>query len=475
MIASFVGMDTFFKGMRVYLERHQYGNTVTVDLWRALEEVSGQPVIDFMLPWTKFVGFPIVKVSDDGSLTIDRFLGSGHEDDPGAATRWPIPITARIEGEDSVLGPWFVNGPNGDQSSELSTKIKEWTAAKKWFKLNADQTAFFRASYTPAQWQRLASVMDPDTSPLTTTDRLGLISDSFAAGKAGYAPIVDSFVLISKFGQHETAEYAVWQELSENLNGLASLFRSETFFPKIQAFLRNTYSKQHKRLGWKSQPDEPSRTGTLRATVIQLLGVAGDKEVLQKAFDMFMAYKKSPVGCPIEGDLRKAIFRCALRHDEAAVLQGLKEISEKKDTSPELKRNCLIVMGSVKDMERHREVLDYVFWSGHVRLQDFAFPLGALSAGSDDGGLAVWKYFKTNYSRLQARLGEGSTLWSSCVGLAVRGLTKSEHADEVEAFFSGRSPGSAKRRLDQSLEIVRTRITRKERDRESVAAFFESL
>jgi hypothetical protein len=98
-----------------------------------------------------------------------------------------------------------LHGPNGDQSPELSAKIKEWSSANKWFKLNVDQTGFFRVAYTQEQWERLAAVMDPADSPLSTTDRLGLLSDSFAAGRAGYSPIVDSLTLVSKFGEHETA------------------------------------------------------------------------------------------------------------------------------------------------------------------------------------------------------------------------------------------------------------------------------
>ena len=272
-----------------------------------------------------------------------------------------------------------------------------------------------------------------------------------------------------------TLDYVVWQELSENLMALASLFRSEPFFPKFQSYLKSIYAKQLELLGWESQDGEPSRTGTLRATVIRVMGVSGDKNVLQKAYDMFMAHKKD--GAPMDGDLRNTIFRCALRHDEATVLQALQEMFEDPHTSPEEKRDCLVAMGSVKDMQRHAKVLDYIFWSGKTRLQDFAFPLGSLSGSSDQGGLAVWKYFKANYERLQTRLGEGSTMWSSCVGLSARGVTTVEYADEVEAFFQDPKHilGSAQRRFDQALEVVRTKISRRERDREAVAAYFDSL
>jgi aminopeptidase 2 len=265
----------------------------------------------------------------------------------------------------------------------------------------------------------------------------------------------------------------LWEELSDNLAGLASLFRSETFFPMFQIFLSSIYTTQMRQLGWDSRPDECARTGSLRATVIKMMGVAGEKDVLQQALDMFAAYKKDPKAAPVPGDLQSVVFRCAMRYDEAFVFESLRDLYEDPATSPEEKRDSLSVMGCVQDVRRQKEMSDYVFWSGKVRLQDIAFPLGSLSSASDEGGLGLWKYFQANYLKLHDRLGSGP-MWASCVALSCRGVTTSKDADEVEAFFTDHSPGSAKRRLTQALELVRTRISRRERDRDDVSAFLSN-
>ena len=205
MIAHYIGMDTFFEGMRVYLTRHAYANTVTNDLWQALEEVSGKPVVRFMEPWTLQVGYPIIELSDDGGIKVERYLANGPEQ-VAEETPWSIPVTARVEGSTEIQGPWVIHGPDGDDTDKIKAKIQEWTASSKWFKLNVDQTGFFRVAYTKDQSVRLSEIMVPDASSgLSTSDRLGLISDSFAAGKAGYCSIQDSLALIEHFGEHETA------------------------------------------------------------------------------------------------------------------------------------------------------------------------------------------------------------------------------------------------------------------------------
>jgi aminopeptidase N len=212
MIASYIGMDIFFQGIRNYLTKHAYGNTVTNDLWKALEDVSGQPIIQFMENWTKAVGYPILSITEEGKIVVERFHASGRPS-PAETTMWPIPITAKVQGVDEIQGPWILNGPNNlDQTHELENKIKEWTNASKWFKLNVNQTAFIRVNYSPEQWHQLGShVMNPSTTNtdslqfLPISDRIGLVSDCFAAGKAGYSSITDAFSLIEKFGEHEIA------------------------------------------------------------------------------------------------------------------------------------------------------------------------------------------------------------------------------------------------------------------------------
>jgi aminopeptidase N len=221
--------------------------------------------------------------------------------------------------------------------------------------------------------------------------------------------------------------------LSENLAGLASLIRSESFFDKFKVYLKQLYKSHMEHLGWESSPNESSRTGTLRATIIGILGIAGDEDVLKGAYDRFVAFKEDPSGSAVNGDLQPVIFKCALRYNEKAVFAGLMEIYE-QSTFPEEQRNCLAVMGRVKDSQLHASFWDYVLFSGRVRLQDIAFPLNALSGGSDEGGRASWRYFTKNHDTLHARLSAGP-VWATCVGLSCRGLTSLNEANEVEQFF----------------------------------------
>lgn len=209
MISSHIGFDTFLSGMKAYLTEYAYGNTTTKLLWQALEDASGSPVVELMMPWTSQIGFPalILPDSDGGRIETPRFLarGPGSDDEEGSnPPTWPIPVTALVEGSSETQGPWVINGPSGDKSAALLEEMRTWTTQGKWFKLNVNQTGFYRVIYTKEQWDALGKVMEP-SGPLPLTDRLGLLSDSFAAGKAGYTSIVDSLSLVQHFGEHDVA------------------------------------------------------------------------------------------------------------------------------------------------------------------------------------------------------------------------------------------------------------------------------
>jgi len=57
--------DVFYRGVHDYLVQFSYKNTVTEDLWEALEQASGRKLKDMADTWTKQVSFLLVTVSQD--------------------------------------------------------------------------------------------------------------------------------------------------------------------------------------------------------------------------------------------------------------------------------------------------------------------------------------------------------------------------------------------------------------------------
>jgi aminopeptidase N len=60
MIEAYVGPDDFRDGVRAYLNAHLYSNTVSNDLWSAVQTASGEPVLDIAHSFTTQVGYPVL-------------------------------------------------------------------------------------------------------------------------------------------------------------------------------------------------------------------------------------------------------------------------------------------------------------------------------------------------------------------------------------------------------------------------------
>jgi puromycin-sensitive aminopeptidase len=96
MLEQYLSGDVFRDGVRLYLERHRFGNAETTDLWKALGDASRLPIPEVMNGWIFRPGYPLVVVEPEGTgvkLSQRRFTYLPHE---GAdAERWQIPLRLR--------------------------------------------------------------------------------------------------------------------------------------------------------------------------------------------------------------------------------------------------------------------------------------------------------------------------------------------------------------------------------------------
>ena len=87
MLEQYIGPEVFRDGVRTYLAAHAYANTVTTDLWDALEEASGEPVRDVMNTFILQGGHPLA-VSythlDVYKRQVQQRRSDGHEIQSGS-------------------------------------------------------------------------------------------------------------------------------------------------------------------------------------------------------------------------------------------------------------------------------------------------------------------------------------------------------------------------------------------------------
>jgi len=163
-----------------------------------------------------------------------------------------------------------------------------------WAVVNAGGWGFYRVMYDPASRRRLLERFER----LEAIERFNLISDTWAATLARRTSIEELVDVLSRLGDER--DPSVWQA------GLAPLDHLHRVLDKhgragLAGFLQRLAGPVLQTLGWQPAPDEPERTATLRARLVEALGTYGaDKGVRSRAEELHRALRSDPVAVPAD-------------------------------------------------------------------------------------------------------------------------------------------------------------------------------
>lgn len=458
MLAAFLGAETFRDGLRRYLERHQYGNATTEDLWQALAEESGQPVKRIMDTWTKQTGYPLLSVDAGGGevgLHQTRFFLSGMPD-RSDSSRWSVPVGIRAEGAGDTFQVF-----EGERAN-----IAVGGGRGGWLKVNPDQTGFYRSNYSAGLWDRLgAAVQAGELS--SARDRLGLENDAFALARAGYLDASRPLALAPAY-RNET-DYTVWADLSENLRAYDVLLSDQRCHDSFRSFARSLYQTIYGSLGWDVRPGESHLTRLLRPLVVGILARYADPGVAAEALRRFDEGTRA--GTPVAPDVRGAVYGLVVERRGAEGYETVLRVYREAELHEE-KNRCLRALGCSTDTDLLRRTLEFSL-SDEVRGQDTPLCVAGVATNPLGRDLA-WDFLREKWGEFDARYGQGGFIIARIVSITTEDFTTLDKAAEVEAFFESHPAPAATRTIRQSLERIRSNALWLERDGDAIAKWLDA-
>lgn len=303
MLYNYLGGENFRNGMKIYLNRHKYGNAKTEDLWDALEEASKKPVRNMMNTWTKQKGFPVISVnqSQDGNNRIlnlkqEKFCSDGKLPDIEKHIYWMAPVTFVTSSSPTTVVHEILFS-----TSNSSVTIPN-VGADDWIKLNQDAIGVYRVHYSREMLHQLFPAIE--SKVLLSLDRLELQNDLFALVQAGKSRSIEVLKMLTAF-KHED-DYAVWSSIDSCLDKFNVLLSHTDFQQALHAFGCNLMTPIHAKLGWHPKPNESHMDTLLRTLVIRRLAVFHDCNVLERAETLFRRHVSGVEA--ITADLRSAIY-----------------------------------------------------------------------------------------------------------------------------------------------------------------------
>jgi puromycin-sensitive aminopeptidase len=433
MLHDYLGDADFRDGLRLYLKRHAYGNTVTTDLWAALEEVSKKPVTKFMSAWTSQSGYPIVHVEKSG-LRQERFYLN-----PAAkkeAAVWPIPL----------LG----EGVTTKTLEKAEAKIE---TTNDTFVLNHNRTGFYRAAYEPDHLAKLAKLVS--SRKLDELDRQGLLNDAFEAAKAGYGSSVDALKLLEAYRDEDSL--VVWDVIAGGIGSIRVVMDDKTVRENLKPLIRELAAKQAARLGWKEAETDSHFDRLLRPTVLGLASYGEDPAIVKEARRQFDTMKRPE---DLHPDLRGVVYGTVARNGSEADFQKMLDLHD-TCTNSEERITLAGALTGFEDPKLIQQALAQIT-TERVRLQDAPYWV-AYSFMNRHARVMTWNWLKENWDWLYDHIGADLSFYRMPI-YAARGYSDASFLPEFTEFFGSHMGVAFDRPIKQAVETIQWQAAWRERD-----------
>jgi puromycin-sensitive aminopeptidase len=456
MLESYVGPEVFRNGVNAYLKAHANGNATSADFWEAMAKVSGKPVDKIMPTFVMQPGVPLVTVSASCSggkqaleLLQQRFLLSPSSDGTKQGEVWSIPICTKS-----------ATGSSCNLLDKQSTRFPTSTC-DGWLMANRDAKGYYRVHYQdPKNLKDVASAAEKD---LTVPERIAFVEDLWAMTRAGKEPVQ---TFLETAGRLRTDHNRLVVDfIAGHLDTIGRSLVPEQKQPFFKAIIQRQFAKMAQEIGWTSSTNDDDDRKALRASLLGILGGAGEPDAVAAAQKITQSYMKDPGS--VEGTIIGPALAVAAENGDAALYDQFTQAMGSARSTEDY-YHFLFALTSFRQPELAQRTLALVD-QGKVRQQDYVRLFPALLAESPAREIA-WDYLKAHWDSLAEKV---TSFGGSGVVPALAGFCSIEKHDEIKQFFTDHRAPGAERALQQSLQRITSCVEFKQLQGENMQKFLQ--
>ncbi|MCP4745468.1 MAG: M1 family metallopeptidase, partial [Desulfobacteraceae bacterium] len=304
MIEGYIGSDLYQKGVRTYLQQHQYGCAQSRHLWQAFESASNQPVTTMMKSWINQPGYPVVKVQRKGNklhLSQKRFTYMNGDYDQ----TWQLPIT---------LSTWNRKGQKQCETRLMNngSLILDLAPDATAYKFNTGQTGFYRVNYEDNNNLEILGEFI-SSEKLSAGDRWGIQNDLYALVRQCGLCLNTYLDYLSHYSNE--CSYLPITGIIGNLSQITRLaagsfhaksLKTESLKERVAGLARKLADSVLDKIGHAPAENEPQTTTLMREQVLWQAVQWGSDKALSFARDEF---DKMTAGHDVHPDIAKAALQ----------------------------------------------------------------------------------------------------------------------------------------------------------------------
>uniref|UniRef100_A0A672SJ24 Aminopeptidase n=1 Tax=Sinocyclocheilus grahami TaxID=75366 RepID=A0A672SJ24_SINGR len=424
MLATFMTEDAFMRGIKMYLAKFEYKNTVYKDLLKCLQEImtnvshndqeTKEDLEGFMSTWIEQVGYPVITIiTQTGETSQEHFLlkqTQGHE-------------------------PHF----------QLQDK-------DEWLLANVNCAGFFRVNYDEENWNKLRMQLERYHHVIPIINRGQLIDDAFNIARAHRLNVTIALSL-TKYLVNDT-EYIPWESALKNLDHLILMFdRSEVYGP-ITKYLRNLITRLYDHFEEYTINGTVPEKHTDQYNQVNAISVAcsnGLTKCITMAKSLFEDYKNGTND--IHPNLRKAIYCSAIASGDEYDWEFAWMEYQRATVAAE-KDKLRYALSCTKEIWLLNRYLQYTIDSSKIRKMDMFSTINYIAKNVAGQPLA-WDFVREHWSYITQEYGAGVVSLGSLLDAVTKRFSTEVEREEVLFHSSTRALEQVIERTEANIKWVK--------------------
>ena len=459
MFESYLGPETFQRGVRDYIAQRAWGNATSTDFVAAISKAAGRDVAPAFATFLEQAGTPEVTATlscDAGKASValsqQRYVPPGSAVPP-ATKPWLVPVCVVYDSAGKrAQSCTILDQPTG--ALALETK-----SCPRWMMPNVNARGYYRSVYTAAQ---VSALRDEAWPQLSWTERRSLFRDVRDAASTGKLPLQLALSMVPKLlAGNDRFTVAPAIGLPSGLNRLVP----DDLRPKYEAWLRQTFGPGALKAGLVPKESDSLDIEAMRADLVRAVAWRGREPKL-----VAQAVKLADKWRDLPQSVRGEILVIAVDANPALFERTMTEVAGETDRSK--RQEMIRALSSVRDPKRQtvalglmldpkldpRETLQMLFAGGGGRG-------GGGGGGSADANLLVSQaFFRDHQAEIMKSMPQDGTSgpFARISGLFTETCDAAQR-DAVTEFVKktfGALPGG-KRTIAQNLEQMDQCIARR--------------
>jgi len=476
MMANYLGLSTFNKGIAAYLHANAFKNANQDTLWgfltaagQADKTLVGVTVKQVMDTWTVQMGYPVVTINRSydgtGHATVrqERFLlnplDQANLTDPKSYKWWiPFSCTTAQQGFNKTTPDlWMSPSMAGREQKLRLVNVGD----DKAIIANVQQTGFYRVNYDKRNWALVTRLLQINHLSVHRINRAQILNDAFNLARAGLLDYPTALAVTKYLSSEE--DFIPWKAALDGFQYLESMMSRSAGWGAIRAYILSFLNPLYLRLGFQGKPGETFLEEKLRVSMLEVLCRLEHPECLQKSallFQEWMALPNPDSNNPIPAAIRSTVLCSGIAKGDVSHWDFLWQRYLVSNNANE-KTNILSALACSREVWLLQKYLDMsISEDSGVRKQDGHRVIVGVSKNIV-GRYIAWDWIRANWARLSAYY---DTAISASVGRIISAVAADFNTPfnlmELEGFISEHKDelGSASRDAEVMVQGTKTNI-----------------